>query len=244
MRVLVAKKPEDIPEAAIDGKPTYGYWNIIGLAEPARLALVAAGVDSVDIRVDPGDMAAGTYRQTWLEAKKGLYDVLNFPNLPFYFDDKVALTQSDAILRHLGRKYDLMGDAGQEHITDLALDEVKDYESSLAAASYGQGPDAVAAWYENMPPKIAAWKTLLGTKEYLTGSKVSVADFKLYTFLCKLNAIHEQLSDRGLSPPPKSIAELDAYMKRIENIPAIKTYMESEDYMKRPLNNPSAKFNN
>ena len=34
---------------------------------------------------------------------------LPFPNLPYYIDGDLKLTQSNAILRHLGRKYKLYG---------------------------------------------------------------------------------------------------------------------------------------
>jgi glutathione S-transferase len=74
-----------------------GYWDIRGLAEPVRLLLEHAGVDYEDRRIN-------MTKPSWLEYKTSLgYD---FPNLPYYEEPGgVKLTQSNAILRHLGRRY-------------------------------------------------------------------------------------------------------------------------------------------
>ena len=39
---------------------------------------------------------------------------LEFPNLPYYIDGDVKLTQSSAILRHIAREHGLMGKTGKE----------------------------------------------------------------------------------------------------------------------------------
>ena len=57
---------------------------------------------------------------------------MDFPNLPYYCDGEVKLTQSDAILRHLGRKNGLYGcsDADTAMI-DMLIDTAKDLKMSL-----------------------------------------------------------------------------------------------------------------
>jgi len=52
---------------------------------------------------------------------------LAFPNLPWYIDEKVKLTQSNAILRYIGRKYNIYGNNDNEAseidmLIDTALD--------------------------------------------------------------------------------------------------------------------------
>ena len=39
---------------------------------------------------------------------------LDFPNLPYYIDEDLKLTDSAVILKHLGRKYDLFGSNEKE----------------------------------------------------------------------------------------------------------------------------------
>ena len=45
----------------------------------------------------------------WQAAKANNAWDLDFPNLPYYIDGNVKLTQSNAILRHIGRQHSLYG---------------------------------------------------------------------------------------------------------------------------------------
>jgi glutathione S-transferase len=78
---------------------------------------------------------------------------------------------------------------------------------------------------------------LLQTNDFLTGDRVSVADFKLYSFLCKLRIIQTELSQVTVLNE-----ELNNFMKRIEELPSIKAYRAGPNYQERPINNPSAKW--
>jgi glutathione S-transferase len=208
------------------------------------LALVAAKVDFADVRIEAGDPAdALEYKQNWFQVKDKMHVDMPFPNLPYFMDDKVSyLPQSDTILRYIGRTYKLMGDQGQEHRVDLALDELKDLESGFTSRAYPSGREAVVSWFEEIivPTKLPQWKAFLGTKKYLTGDCISVADLKLYTFICKLEQIQKDLKpNAGEEWLP---ANLQAWKKRIEDRPEIKAYLESPNYQVRPMNNPHAKY--
>ena len=78
---LIVSAKEDIPTKPVDGKPTYVYWNILGLAQSARLALIAANVDFVDVRID-----ADVTKDGWIAAKhtEEMQKTLIFPNLPYF----------------------------------------------------------------------------------------------------------------------------------------------------------------
>ena len=72
-------------------KPILAYWNIRGLAMPIRTLLAHAGVDFVDYLYDDNDAGA----KSWDADKSAMtaskeYD---FPNLPYYTDGAVHLTQ-------------------------------------------------------------------------------------------------------------------------------------------------------
>jgi glutathione S-transferase len=234
MRVVVVTQASDVPTKPIDGKPTYVYWNIIGLAQATRLALTCAQVDCYDVRVDAGDD-----RKAWTEAKPGLQDIMPFPNLPYYLDDQVQLSQSNTILRYIGQKYNLMGSA--PHHTNMALDQLSDLEGQLAMRCYGQSPEAVFEWYRTHASHfLAQFVQFLGDQEFIGGSSPSVGDCKLYAFLYKLTVVQAQLGNEetaGILP-----SSLTAYMNRFAEIPSIQAYMATSDYMKGPLNNPSAKW--
>ena len=57
---------------------------------------------------------------------------LPFPNLPYYIDGDVKLSQSNAILRHVGRKHNLYGkDANEASEIDMLIDTAWDVCNAL-----------------------------------------------------------------------------------------------------------------
>ncbi|GIX96614.1 glutathione S-transferase class-mu 26 kDa isozyme 51 [Caerostris darwini] len=78
-------------------KPILGYWDIRGIAEPIRFLLHYKQIDFVDKRY-----AFGT--DDWQNDKLALG--LDFPNLPYFIDGDVKLTQSITIMRYLAEKND------------------------------------------------------------------------------------------------------------------------------------------
>lgn len=84
--------------------PKLGYWGVRGLGQFLRNLLVYKGVQFEDRQYKFGT-APDFDRSDWLKEKFNLG--LPFPNLPYYIDGDVKLTQSLAILRYLGRKHDL-----------------------------------------------------------------------------------------------------------------------------------------
>ena len=68
----------------------------------------------------------------WQAAKANNAWDLDFPNLPYYIDGNVKLTQSNAILRHLGRQHGLYGsNDNQSSEIDMLLDTIKDIKMGI-----------------------------------------------------------------------------------------------------------------
>lgn len=243
MTFKVVNKEADIPDAMVDGKPTLVYWNIVGLALPIRLALVYAGVDFVDVRIDAGDPSSPDFNTAYPPAKAGkLSKILPFPNLPYYLDaDGVAIAQTNSILRFIARKYGLV--SNKEHLTDYLCNHLSDLESGFAGIIYGKSAEATLAWYKtNAPAFLAKFSELIqadGTP-FLTGDEPRIDDFKLYTLLHKLCILQKDLGNEET----KGIVtdDLLEYMKRIEELPKIKEYLASPDHLPVPINNPIAKW--
>nr|ABL09303.1 allergen Aca s 8 [Acarus siro] len=99
-------------------KPTLGYWDIRGLGAPIRYLLTYAGIDFEDKRYsDPNE---------WFGKDKPSLG-LDFPNLPYYIDGSVKLTQTQAILRYIARKANLDGATEAEKIAiSLVEQQVQD----------------------------------------------------------------------------------------------------------------------
>ena len=102
------------------------------LGQASRMALHYAGVEYQDDAYGP-DLS-------WDEHKFKLG--LDFPNLPYYIDDEVKLSQSGAILRHIGRKNGLYGKNASENATiDMLIETATDFKLGLAKIAYN--PDFV-----------------------------------------------------------------------------------------------------
>lgn len=247
-RVTVADKPQSIPTAPVEGKQTLVYWDICGLAQSIRLALVFAGADFCDVRIDAGSPASPDYKQVWMTRKPAIGEIMPFPNLPYFLDnngaDGVCLSQSNTILKYIGRQNGLLGPPGKEYIVDLALDQLVDLDNSFVRLAYPDGAqETIKAWcQQEVPAMLSRWDILLGSQEFLTGDSVTVADLKLYEVLRKIRIVETEVCNRQKEDAVGGSTKLAAFMARIEALPSLKAYFESDDYLARPLNNPHAAF--
>lgn len=212
-----------------------GYWDIRGLAEAIRFVLHYVGEEFEDkyysVKVKPGPEYD---RSEWLDVKFTLG--LDFPNLPYYIDGELQITQTNAILSHLARKYNLYGETEKEksHV-DMLLNLHMDFSMGMARICYNADFSKLKDGYlTNLPKSIALVEKYLGDKNWFVGSKITVADFVMYEVLDK----HCILSPSCLDESPK----LQAFIKRFESEPKINAFMNSEKHKKLPLNNKMAAF--
>ena len=80
--------------------PSTGYWKIRGLAGPIRLLCAYADETIEEKQYEQGDETTGFSRDVWYNEKETLG--LDYPNLPYFIDGDIKLTQSGAILRYPG----------------------------------------------------------------------------------------------------------------------------------------------
>eukprot|EP01052_Picozoa_sp_SAG31_P019441 SAG31_NODE_1416_length_8441_cov_11.436706_5_plen_257_part_00 len=165
--IIMCPQDAPIAGAATPAKLCTAYWDIRGLAQPIRLVLEYVGADFDDIRIDAGplytkplhlqsarlaprlnapaaaaDWRAGpgapgepAYKGHWFDAKPDIG--VNFANLPYMIDGELRLVQSNAILRHLGRKFNLMGASAEEHaMLDVLLDQGADFDNEFTGLCY------------------------------------------------------------------------------------------------------------
>ena len=95
----------------MSAKPVLGYWDIRGLAQPIKLLLAYTGTEYQDKRFPCGP-GPEFDRSQWFDNKFSFG--LDFPNLPYYIDGDVKLSQSNAILRYIARKHDMLGKTDKE----------------------------------------------------------------------------------------------------------------------------------
>lgn len=212
-----------------------GYWKIRGLAQPIRLLLTYAGEDFEDILYEQGDGPEFS-REAWTSVKESVG--LDFPNLPYYMDDDVKMTQSNTIVRYIAGKYDLLGKTKEEKVKcDLMLENAMDFRNGTVRLCYNPDYDNLKdAYFERLMKVVfPGFEKFLGDKSWFAhGEEVTACDFPMYELLDQ----HLLMKPGCLDEFPK----LTAFHKRFAELPKIKAYLENPSYKPMPVNNKVAKF--
>ena len=229
---------------------TLGYWGIRGLGQPIRLLLASADVPFSEIRL--GVLQDGTLLnenkedEDWGSVRATLD--MPFPNLPFLIDNSekppVNLSQSNAILRYLARRFDFYGDSESDRIEiDVLQDEAYDFRNEIIDTAYTLD-ESYAAKFENfstntLPHYLDSFEAYLAQrnqKYFFVGNRLSLVDFILYELFWQMTLM-----------VPNSISEFNrpalfAFIRAFEKEPRIENYLKSENYIERPINSPWASF--
>lgn len=197
-----------------------GYWNIRGLAHSIRLLLRHVNANFKEELYDEMNM------DTWKNVKPSLN--VDFPNLPYIFDGKVKISQSVAILRHLGRKFNL---APTNHVDQARLDvlemQIMDWRTVGFEIWYGPKDKfnkELPAHHQVMKDQMAQLSRFMGAGPFVLGDKLTYIDFMLYEFLDNQRRLF-----KGLLAPHKN---LEHFVKHMEHLPKVKAYLESDEYKK------------
>ncbi|XP_062523113.1 glutathione S-transferase Mu 4-like [Corticium candelabrum] len=213
-----------------------GYWKVRGLAQPIRLMLTYTGEEFEDTRYEK--LTAETAAE-WLDKDKKTLG-LAFPNLPYLIDGDVKVTQSNAILRYLGRKHDMCGKTPNEQLrVDICASQVMDMRNAFIALSYNKTGASRDKWEElkteyisKLPATLKLFSDFLGDQKWLAGNNLTFPDFHFYEMLSQHSVVFPGCLD--------GFPALQSYVARFEDLPAIKAYRASSSFLDRPVNNHAA----
>ncbi|KAM7539091.1 hypothetical protein Aperf_G00000056482 [Anoplocephala perfoliata] len=205
--------------------PVLGYWDIRGYTEPIRLLLHYLGVEFKEKLYTFGP-APDFDRSMWFSEKFKLG--LDFPNLPYYIDDDIKLTQSSAILKYIADAHDMIPNCKKQcAVLHMLQDAIVDLRFSYRGVCYDPDFDSrKGPFLKGLPDSLKVFEEYLGDKAWLTGDKINYPDFTLCDLLSQL----ERFEPSCLGEFPK----LKAYLARFESLPTIKAYMASKEFKNRP----------
>jgi len=211
-----------------------GYWKIRGLAQPIRLLLHYAGEDYKDELYEMTGSAPNWSKDVWFSTKFNLG--LDFPNLPYYIDGDVKITQSLAVLDYVAEKHNLNGKTLKEQGENSMLNqELLDQRVAYAMVAYNPDFEKLKPGFlETLRTKLKQFSDFLKDKKFLVGAEIVSADFNFYDYLDALKYLDPHCLDK--------YPNLQEYIKRVENLPQIKAYMSSPNFISWPLNNKHATF--
>ncbi|XP_064491704.1 glutathione S-transferase Mu 1-like [Pseudopipra pipra] len=212
-----------------------GYWDIRGLAHAIRLLLEYTETPYEDKLYSCGE-APDYDKSQWINEKEKLG--LDFPNLPYFIDGPVRLTQSNAILRHIARRHRLCGESEEEiRRVDVLENQVMDFRMSLVMVCYSPDFEKLKPGYlEQLPGKLKLFSNFLGDRKWFAGDKLTFVDFLMFDVLDQ-NRIFEP---KCLEP----FQNLRDFMERFGALEKVAAYMKSPKFQKMPINNKMAKWGN
>jgi len=216
-------------------KIVLAYWDIRGLAQPARMLLGYLGEDFEDKMFVCGE-APDYDRSCWTEVKETLG--FDFPNLPYLIDGDVKVTQSNAIMRYLGRKAGMDGETETEKVrVDILENQAMDFRNGFVGLCYRSGE----AWLEksekyktNIKSLLKRFEKFIGDLTFFAGPKLTYVDFIMYELLDQHRLFEPKILD--------DFDKLSGFMKRFEEEPKIEAFMKSSKCFKGPINNKMAAF--
>lgn len=154
-------------------------------------------------------------------------------------DGNVALVQSNAILRYIGRKYNLMGDgsSAQSSAIDVLLDQMADCDDTFTGMCYGSYNDGGKEAFveKQLPTLLSQLADFLGDKPFMVCGQPTIPDFKIFELLLKCKVA---FGDDCLAAAPT----VAAYCDRMRSLPTLAAYLDSDRAIMRPLNNAHAQF--
>eukprot|EP01013_Petalomonas_cantuscygni_P038600 TRINITY_DN69788_c0_g1_i1.p1 TRINITY_DN69788_c0_g1~~TRINITY_DN69788_c0_g1_i1.p1 ORF type:complete len:318 (+),score=96.52 TRINITY_DN69788_c0_g1_i1:80-1033(+) len=169
--------------------PTLTYFGNYGIAQAIRLVFVEAGAHFHEREIDN--------KEDWQNLKARL----PWGQLPVLEVDGLVLSQSSAILRYLGRKYNLGGRTSSEQAeVDAVMEAVKDTMSAFPMRSVfmaiAGGEDPVSASAEkidDLRKHLVKFENFLQQKVestnipddaplFFVGNSLTIADLHVYSF--------------------------------------------------------------
>ena len=250
---------------------TIGYWSTKGLGSVCRQVVIYAGqkliaknyklqpiVENDNVSFDGSDWT----NKDKIELKKR-NSLINLPYMEIIDDEdqKYLISQSNACLLYLGRKFKMLGsnEVEQTRCEQLLL-ETNDLRGIITSFAYTHFKNKdlekeaakevfTRAFQKNDAGKMQKFEHWLSSNDnsmFLLNNNVSIPDFNLFDildfyieFLKHYNLVDEKNDDKILSAAGYS--KLNKFFIDFKNLPKMKKYFNSILY-KLPYTNKSANF--
>ncbi|XP_060771264.1 glutathione S-transferase P-like [Neoarius graeffei] len=199
---------------------TITYFAVRGRCGATRIMLSDQGQEWNEVVINFEDWMKGDLKKTCA-----------FGQLPKFQDGDLVLFQSNAILRHLGRKHGAYGKNDQEaSLIDMFNDGVEDLRLKYVKMIYQEYDTGKEAYIKDLPNHLCKFEAVLAKNKsgFLVGDSISFADYSLFEVL--LN--HQVLCPTCLD----SFPALKSFVQKMTSRPKIQVFLNSDAYKNLPIN--------
>ena len=197
-----------------------GYWGIKGIAEPLRYLLSYLKLSYKE--VNPSDAS------DW-EIMKNEYQ-FDFPNLPFFVDGDIKITESDSIAMYISYKADrmeLFGKPGIDSVKHrMLLDVLKELRKSLFQVAMSESNKDVFDKFNKSiyEKKLGCISNFLSDKQFLLGY-ITYSDFYLHYDSYIMEAICKALEREN---PINKYQNLIDHAQNMKQLEGLKDYFDND----------------
>jgi len=240
--IIDKKKAEAASASASDDDETkleVGYWHIRGLAAPCRMMCEYAGAKYEPKTYKVSGEAHKWDKSSWFDVKPAMKKVNALQNLPYVKEGDRIVTQTNACIGYLGRKFDLMGSTPDEVANvEQVMCQTTDLRNGAVGYFYCGTPDGIKAYLKGASAhydKFELWFSQVG-KAFSAADRPLAGDFHLWEMLdqhielCKAFKEADLLATRPL---------LAKFHTTFAALPKMQAYLNGPLH-KLPINNKMA----
>jgi glutathione S-transferase len=171
-----------------------------------------------------------------------------FMNLPYVRDGDVLVTQSNACMSFLGRKFGMWGNSETELITcETLLCELMDLRNSVVGFSYPATKAKAQDWVNScrngslakIDAHLASTEFFAAARPFILGTRVSAPDFHLFELLLQIKLASDFFECDVFFT--ESMLNLELFFLGFGKLPKMQKYLTSP-MASMPLNNLMANF--
>jgi glutathione S-transferase len=223
-------------EEVANQPPVLGHWDIRGLAQAIRYQLVYSGVEFDDFYHYHSDDPALT-QDSWMRKKDRLG--LDFPSLPYFIDGSYKLSEHLAIHEYIADKWmpELLGKSKTARAQVSMLSGVVSGVRKFVDDVCHSGSLTQRQLSGEIISKLEPVAQMLVGRTFLLGDDLTYMDFYLFELL----QLADYITQGEIYAAYK---HLDSYQYAISQLPRLKRYLQSPNFISAPFNLKFARINN